>query len=203
MSIAREISSTQPLPILDLAYRARQLAFRRTQISQWLQNERDMLRNEVEFRKTQGQGTDEDFFASRVANIEREAVRQEKDALAVYGMLEGSDERIAPMRRALAVWGLTADDIGVLSIHGTSTGANVSLAIWFSYVFIDGFHAGEKRDRHLEQHLHIAISHIWQRRPYHGPEELVRSLEGWFRCLAVGGSLAKCFLGYRARKPQR
>lgn len=28
------------------------------------------------------------------------------------------------MRRALAVWGLTADDIGVLSIHGTSTGAN-------------------------------------------------------------------------------
>jgi len=39
-------------------------------------------------------------------------------------MLEGSDPRVAPLRRALAVWGLTADDIGVLSIHGTSTGAN-------------------------------------------------------------------------------
>jgi len=38
--------------------------------------------------------------------------------------LEGSDPRIAPLRRALAVWGLTADDVGVLSIHGTSTGAN-------------------------------------------------------------------------------
>lgn len=146
MSIAREISSTQPLPILDLEYRARQLAFRRTQISQWLQNEREMLRSEIEFRKTQGQGTDEDFFAARVANIEREASRQEKDALAVYGMLEGSDERIAPMRRALAVWGLTADDIGVLSIHGTSTGANVRLIIWFSHVVTDGFNAGEKRD---------------------------------------------------------
>ncbi|KAG8213088.1 hypothetical protein J3R82DRAFT_11484 [Butyriboletus roseoflavus] len=30
----------------------------------------------------------------------------------------------APCVAALAVWGLTADDIGVLSIHGTSTGAN-------------------------------------------------------------------------------
>lgn len=39
-------------------------------------------------------------------------------------MLEGTDPRVGPMRRALAVWGLTADDIGVLSIHGTSTGAN-------------------------------------------------------------------------------
>jgi len=28
------------------------------------------------------------------------------------------------LRRALAVWGLNADDIGVLSIHGTSTNAN-------------------------------------------------------------------------------
>lgn len=88
-----------------------------------------MLRSELKFRKSQSQDVDEDFFASRVADIEREAARQEKDALAVYGMLVGSDERIAPMRRALAVWGLTADDIGVLSIHGTSTGANVSFSL--------------------------------------------------------------------------
>jgi fatty acid synthase subunit alpha len=37
---------------------------------------------------------------------------------------EGADPRIAPLRCALAVWGLTADDIDVLSIHGTSTQAN-------------------------------------------------------------------------------
>ena len=43
----------------------------------------------------------------------------------MYGILQGSDPRIAPFQRALAVWGLTADEIGVLSIHGTSTGANV------------------------------------------------------------------------------
>lgn len=39
-------------------------------------------------------------------------------------MLSGSDPSIAPLRRALAVFGLTPDDINVLSIHGTSTKAN-------------------------------------------------------------------------------
>ena len=112
--------------MLNLDYSSRQLNFRRTQISQWLENERELLRSEVAFRKQQEETVDEEYFATRVADIEREAARQEKDALAVYGMLEGADERIAPLRRALATWGLTADDIGVLSIHGTSTGANVS-----------------------------------------------------------------------------
>lgn len=41
-------------------------------------------------------------------------------------MLNGlsQDQTIAPLRRALAVWGLTIDDIGVASFHGTSTVAN-------------------------------------------------------------------------------
>jgi fatty acid synthase subunit alpha, fungi type len=65
-------------------------------------------------------------IASRLVAIEQEAVAQEKQAIGTYGMLEGSDPSIAPLRRALAVWGLTADDIGVVSIHGTSTVANVN-----------------------------------------------------------------------------
>jgi fatty acid synthase subunit alpha len=113
------------LPILDLGYRSRQLAFRRKQISQWLENEHVQLKEEIQFRKDQGD-SDEEYVSSRIADIESEAAQQERDALATYGMLEGSDARIAPLRRGLAVWGLTADDIGVLSIHGTSTGANVS-----------------------------------------------------------------------------
>jgi fatty acid synthase subunit alpha, fungi type len=113
------------MPILDVAYRSRQLAFRRSQISQWLSHEHSQLKSEIEFRKEQGEPADDEYFSSRVADIEKEASRQEKDALSSYGMLEGTDPRISPLRRALAVWGLTADDIGVLSIHGTSTGANV------------------------------------------------------------------------------
>ena len=108
-----------------MAYRSRQLAFRRNQISQWLLHEHDQLQEEIKCRKAQGEAVDEDYISSRIANIETEAGHQEKHALAMYGMLEGSDPHIAPLRRALAVWGLTADDIGVLSIHGTSTAANV------------------------------------------------------------------------------
>ncbi|KAI0685962.1 fatty acid synthase [Cytidiella melzeri] len=124
LSIAREVPSKHPLPILNLEYRSRQLSFRRSQISQWLENERELLRGELQFRKEQGQAVDEEYFTSRVADMEKEAARQEKDAQAVYGMLNDVDERVAPLRRALAVWGLTIDDVGVLSIHGTSTGAN-------------------------------------------------------------------------------
>ncbi|KAH0585247.1 hypothetical protein H2248_008491 [Termitomyces sp. 'cryptogamus'] len=124
LTVAREVASKHPLPILDVAYRSRQLAFRRTQISQWLTHEHAELQEELTFRRSQGETIDEEYFATRVAHIEKEASQQEKDALAMYGMLEGSDPRIAPLRRALAIWGLTADDIGVLSIHGTSTNAN-------------------------------------------------------------------------------
>jgi hypothetical protein len=125
LTIAKEIHSKHPLPILDVAYRSRQVAFRRNQISEWLLHEHDQLQEEIEYRKAQGETVNEEYISSRIANLETEASSQEKHALSMYGMLEGSDPRIAPLRRALAVWGLTADDIGVLSIHGTSTGANV------------------------------------------------------------------------------
>ena len=59
LSIAREVKSEQPLPILNLEYRARQLAFRRKQIAQWLSNEQELLRDEAEFRKSQGEAIDE------------------------------------------------------------------------------------------------------------------------------------------------
>jgi len=128
LSIAREVQSKHPPPILDIDYRARQISFRRKQIGEWLSFEQEQLKDELELRKSKGDVVDTDFFASRVADLEAEAYRQEKDVLATYGMLmqnsEGADPRIAPLRRALAVWGLTADDIGVLSIHGTSTQAN-------------------------------------------------------------------------------
>ncbi|KAG8716660.1 3-oxoacyl-[acyl-carrier-protein] synthase [Ceratobasidium sp. 394] len=111
LSVAREITPKQPARMLDIDYRTRQLAFRRKQIAEWMENELDAIRDDPD-------------AAELVAEIEQEATRQEKDALATYGMLEGADPRIAPLRRALAIWGLNADDIGVISIHGTSTKAN-------------------------------------------------------------------------------
>jgi hypothetical protein len=128
LTIAREVQSKYPPPVLDIGYRARQVSFRRRQIADWLTFEQEQLKEELEVRKSKGEVVDPELFASRVADLEAEAYRQEKDVLATYGMLmqssEGADPRIAPLRCALAVWGLTADDIGVLSIHGTSTQAN-------------------------------------------------------------------------------
>ncbi|WRT68298.1 uncharacterized protein IL334_005274 [Kwoniella shivajii] len=122
LSTAREITPKEALPILDTKYRARQLAFRRKQISQWLENEHELLRLELEARRD---AKDNDtWFQSRVSFIDDEARRQEKDALATFGMLEGSHPNIAPLRRALAVWGLDADSVGVVTFHGTSTKAN-------------------------------------------------------------------------------
>jgi len=121
LSGAREVSLKEPSLLLDIKYRARQLAFRRKQISQWLENEHELLKAEVEAK--QGGDSDE-WFKARVSFIEDEAARQEKEALATFGMLEGSHPNIAPLRRALAVWGLDADSVGVISCHGTSTKAN-------------------------------------------------------------------------------
>ncbi|KWU43709.1 hypothetical protein RHOSPDRAFT_19103 [Rhodotorula sp. JG-1b] len=120
---ARELSSKYPSPILDVTYRRRQLEFRRRQISQWLENETELLQMEIESR-SDADKLPEDYVAERFASIEREAKRQESEALATYGMLAGQDPSIAPLRRALAVWGLTIDDVGVASFHGTSTVAN-------------------------------------------------------------------------------
>lgn len=100
--------------LLDLAYRKRQLAFRRKQIGDWLDHETALARDE---------GPELDM-AARLAELETEAKRQEAEAQAVFGMLVGSDPSVSPLKRALAVWNLTVDDINVASFHGTSTVAN-------------------------------------------------------------------------------
>ncbi|KAI0388455.1 putative 3-oxoacyl-synthase [Xylariaceae sp. FL0594] len=57
--------------------------------------------------------------------LERARRSEEDEARRRFGNeFWKSDRRIAPLRGALAVWGLTADDIGVVSLHGTSTQAN-------------------------------------------------------------------------------
>ena len=149
MTVAREVPSKHPLRLLDVAYRSRQLSFRRGQISQWLLHEETLLQEEIQDRKDQNETVGDVYLSSRVVDLEKEAKRQEKEALAMYGMLEGSDPRVAPLRRALAVWGLTADDIGVLSIHGTSTVANVR-DHRPSVNHLTEHTLGGKRDTHLE-----------------------------------------------------
>jgi fatty acid synthase subunit alpha, fungi type len=126
LTVAREAPHKFPSPLLDISYRRRQLDLRRRQIKAWTESEYDYLQDEIAAMKSSEPELDtEDYLRDRVENIERESQRQLKSALNMFGNeFYKQDERIAPLRGALAVWGLTLDDLGVASMHGTSTVAN-------------------------------------------------------------------------------
>ncbi|CAI6340179.1 unnamed protein product [Periconia digitata] len=126
LTTAREQPGKFPSPLLDIKYRKRQMDLRRRQIKQWHESELLYLQEEVSAMKDAAQEFDEsEYLQERAAHIEREAKRQEKDALNSLGnAFWKQDSRIAPLRGALATWGLTIDDLDVASFHGTSTVAN-------------------------------------------------------------------------------
>ncbi|RAK72625.1 trifunctional fatty acid synthase subunit FAS2 [Aspergillus fijiensis CBS 313.89] len=127
LTTARENPGKFPSPLLDIKYRQRQLDLRKKQIKEWQESELLFLQEEVEAMKSQSSEPfdESDYLQERARHIEREAVRQEKDAQFSLGNnFWKQDPRIAPLRGALATWGLTVDDIGVASFHGTSTVAN-------------------------------------------------------------------------------
>ncbi|KAF1999608.1 hypothetical protein P154DRAFT_620788 [Amniculicola lignicola CBS 123094] len=126
LTTAREIPSKFPSPLLDIKYRKRQMQLRRKQINQWQESELMYLQEEVAAMKDVSESFNEsEYMQERAAHIRREAKRQEKDALNSLGNnFWKQDPRIAPLRGALATWGLTIDDLDVASFHGTSTVAN-------------------------------------------------------------------------------
>jgi len=126
LTTARESSSKFPSPLLDISYRKRQLELRKAQIRQWTETELLYLNEEVAAMKAQGADFDEkEYLQDRAAHLEKEALRQEREALSTWGNdFWKRDPKIAPLRGALATWGLTIDDLGVASFHGTSTKAN-------------------------------------------------------------------------------
>ncbi|PWY96794.1 fatty acid synthase alpha subunit FasA [Aspergillus sclerotioniger CBS 115572] len=127
LTTARENPGKFPSPLLDIKYRRRQLDLRKKQIKEWQESELLYLQEEVEAMKAQASESFDvsSYMQERAQHIEREAVRQERDAQFSFGNnFWKQDSRIAPLRGALATWGLTVDDIGVASFHGTSTVAN-------------------------------------------------------------------------------
>ena len=126
LTSARETPTKFPSPLLDIKYRKRQLDLRKSQIKQWQESELIYLQEEVSAMKSQGDNFDaSEYMEDRAQHIENEAIRQEKAATNSLGnTFWKQDSRIAPLRGALATWGLTIDDLGVASFHGTSTVAN-------------------------------------------------------------------------------
>ncbi|KAH6867587.1 hypothetical protein B0T10DRAFT_502320 [Thelonectria olida] len=125
LTIAREtISSKFPNPLLDIHYRRRQITQRKKQIQKWKEAELEFLYDEMEGTKLQGV-PDSGYFQDRARHIEKEATRQEEELLQGMGNhFWREDPSIAPIRGALATWGLTINDLTVTSFHGTSTQMN-------------------------------------------------------------------------------
>jgi fatty acid synthase subunit alpha len=105
MTSVSESSAGGMSPLLDISYRRRLL-------EHTLKSIRD--RNSLLPNRTGGFEGDE----LSVLREEREARRRFGNGFWTH------DPRISPLRGALAVWGLTADDIAVVSMHGTSTEMN-------------------------------------------------------------------------------
>lgn len=132
-------------------------------------NEHELLRDDVALRKG-GQESNEAYIASRQADIEKEARQQEKQAQATYGLLQDVDTRVAPVRRALAIWGLDADDLGrsipiflpskKIIRHQVLFQFTV-LAPWLMYVFFNSnlpILKTEHTNRNRMKHMSITIS---------------------------------------------
>ncbi|KAF4125252.1 hypothetical protein GMORB2_4092 [Geosmithia morbida] len=126
LTTAREHASKFPSPLLDIDYRRRQIERRKKAIKQWQEDELEYVYDEVQAMKAQGSEFNEAEYAQeRIDHIEKEAARQEKELLRSMGNnFWKNDPSIAPLRGALATWGLTIDDLDVASFHGTSTKAN-------------------------------------------------------------------------------
>ncbi|RMZ81472.1 hypothetical protein DV738_g2274, partial [Chaetothyriales sp. CBS 135597] len=127
LTTARENPGKFPSPLLDINYRRRQLDLRRRAIKNWQESEYLYLHEEAAALKSQAgfSFNEEEYIEERAAHIEREAKRQEREAQFSLGNnFWKQDPTIAPLRGALATWGLTIDDLDVASFHGTSTVAN-------------------------------------------------------------------------------
>ncbi|KAG7287129.1 hypothetical protein NEMBOFW57_006634 [Staphylotrichum longicolle] len=127
LTTAREHRGKFASPLLDIKYRRRQIERRTRQIEEDREADLQYLSDEANALKAEGRprAEVEEYIADKARHIEKEAERQTKDVLRSFGNnFWKSDPSIAPLRGALATWGLTIDDLGVASFHGTSTKAN-------------------------------------------------------------------------------
>jgi 3-oxoacyl-(acyl-carrier-protein) synthase len=111
--------SLSPL-LLDITYRSSQLDMELDQIKQWVTTQ---LTPNQRFNADASYDLNDEKYPKK--EIEIETRQRIKSAQKYWGSdFYKQDPRIAPLRGALAVWGLTIDDIGVASYHGTGTKAN-------------------------------------------------------------------------------
>ncbi|KAJ2577573.1 fatty acid synthase alpha subunit Lsd1, partial [Coemansia sp. RSA 1807] len=118
MGSARESSSPIISRLLNVDYRRRRFEAQLATLNQWKAAELAELEHDAA-------EADDATVAAYTAEIELSYKRQHAALQDTWGNeFWKQDANISPLRGSLAVWGLTADDIGMASFHGTSTQAN-------------------------------------------------------------------------------
>ncbi|KAJ2559961.1 fatty acid synthase alpha subunit Lsd1 [Coemansia sp. RSA 1933] len=118
LTVVQEVNghskSSSPVPrSLDIGYRRRMIERYMVALEEWKQQETEALDPSDEKR------------IQILEQIEHEYLRQKASIQDTWGNeFWKNNVEIAPMRGSLAVWGLSVDDIGIASFHGTSTVAN-------------------------------------------------------------------------------
>ncbi|PIA14847.1 hypothetical protein COEREDRAFT_103271 [Coemansia reversa NRRL 1564] len=121
VSTARETRTKIVSRMLTISYRSEKLNGRLQELDAWKTYELHKLEKEM----AEKCNVESDEMAAYVDEIEVSYIKQRKSLQDTWGnefWKQCAD--ISPLRGSLAVWGLTADDIGVASFHGTSTRAN-------------------------------------------------------------------------------
>ncbi|KAJ2490065.1 fatty acid synthase alpha subunit Lsd1 [Coemansia sp. RSA 2050] len=109
LTTAREADCGSASALLDISYRRRQIERGLRAVDAW----------EAEERADPHPGLDESLIPAMTAAKRNQVV----DAWGTE-FWRTCPDRISPLRGALAAWGLTPDDIGLASFHGTGTMAN-------------------------------------------------------------------------------
>ena len=113
-------------PLLNIHFRRKRLSLREQHIKEYLDTEIALAKQELA-ALSQGEIASgaREALIWRMKYVTAEAKKQLKATRLSFGNNFWVNEpTIAPIRGALAVWGLTIDDIDFVSLHGTSTVMN-------------------------------------------------------------------------------
>ncbi|KAJ2611506.1 fatty acid synthase alpha subunit Lsd1 [Coemansia sp. RSA 1365] len=130
LTSAAQRCTTNSVPrALDINYRRRQINRAFDDAERWAADERALAQEDADAMAQNDAAADhtsvDAFLAEQHALIEAKLADRRASALDEWG----SDfwqrlPEVSPLRGSLAVWGLSADDIGIASFHGTATVAN-------------------------------------------------------------------------------
>ena len=125
LTLSREDPTNYPSPLLDLEYRRRQLQYQLDDINTRREAAVYLAKGELTASKISQDFDGAELLSSQTSQIDRIAHHQRSEALNTWGNeFWKRDPTVAPLRGALATWGLTIEDLNVASLHGTSTQAN-------------------------------------------------------------------------------